>query len=415
MNFNKGIWALGNQGMVSLGNFLTNIFLARMLVTSEYGIFAILFGSMLLLNSIQAALVTYPFSLEVAVSKPARLRELVGAGFALTGALLVPEIVLLVLSCARVGQVQLALLACAVLATWQFQETCRRGLLAQFRYKEAMLGDAVSYLGQPAAILLLWWRNDLSLQNVLASMAVTSVLALIVQAWQGNIGLPLRRDLGLAFTSWVRLGRWPMLTNFIVMGQTVPMYVWLLGVLVAPRAAAAMQSIGNVVGLTHPILFSMPTMMIPATAVARSQSGKVGAWMLARKYTGRFAAALLPCYLFLCLFPGWALTLFYGRSSSFLNLAADLRIVVVAYAILLVLQCGYAFLMAMEVPHIDLLANLVGIVTAGATFYAFFHRDPLLAAALAMLAAVGCRAIILLSSSAWIVKSQASYERPRQS
>jgi len=55
----RGFWSLCDQGVVSSGNFLSNVFLARAISSHDYGTFAILFGVLLLLNNIHAALVTY--------------------------------------------------------------------------------------------------------------------------------------------------------------------------------------------------------------------------------------------------------------------------------------------------------------------------------------------------------------------
>ena len=54
--------SLADQGMVSLGNFLTQIILARKLAPGEYGIFALLFGVLFIMNVCHWALVAYPLS-----------------------------------------------------------------------------------------------------------------------------------------------------------------------------------------------------------------------------------------------------------------------------------------------------------------------------------------------------------------
>src|SRR5271170_6186042 len=56
-------WAFIDQGVVSLGNFMATVMLARALKPGEFGIFALLFGSILFLNTVHAALVTYPLSI----------------------------------------------------------------------------------------------------------------------------------------------------------------------------------------------------------------------------------------------------------------------------------------------------------------------------------------------------------------
>src|SRR5262245_22544082 len=58
----RSVWALADQGIVSLGNCATNVLLARSLAVAEFGVFALLLEAMLFLNSLQAALVIYPLS-----------------------------------------------------------------------------------------------------------------------------------------------------------------------------------------------------------------------------------------------------------------------------------------------------------------------------------------------------------------
>ena len=56
----RGIWALGDQATLSLGNFLTNILLIRHLAKDQFGIYAVLFSLLLFLNNLHTSLVTYP-------------------------------------------------------------------------------------------------------------------------------------------------------------------------------------------------------------------------------------------------------------------------------------------------------------------------------------------------------------------
>src|SRR5829696_6106635 len=49
----RSVWALADQGIVSLGNCATNILLARSLAVAEFGIFALMLEAMLFLNSLQ--------------------------------------------------------------------------------------------------------------------------------------------------------------------------------------------------------------------------------------------------------------------------------------------------------------------------------------------------------------------------
>src|SRR4051794_3437451 len=64
----KAFWALGDQGIVSLGNFVTNLILARTLPLAELGLYGILYELGLFLNSMQAATILFPLNVKGAVA-----------------------------------------------------------------------------------------------------------------------------------------------------------------------------------------------------------------------------------------------------------------------------------------------------------------------------------------------------------
>src|SRR5271170_1031457 len=71
----RGVWALTDQAMLSLGNFFTNILLIRHLSKDNFGNFAVLFSVILFLNNLHTSLVTYPLSVLAATDDDAALRR----------------------------------------------------------------------------------------------------------------------------------------------------------------------------------------------------------------------------------------------------------------------------------------------------------------------------------------------------
>jgi O-antigen/teichoic acid export membrane protein len=55
---------MADQAVVSAGNFVTAILLARAIAPSEYGIFALIYALMLFMVSVHSALVAYGLSLQ---------------------------------------------------------------------------------------------------------------------------------------------------------------------------------------------------------------------------------------------------------------------------------------------------------------------------------------------------------------
>lgn len=69
-------FSLTDQALVSLGNFVTQIVLARTLLPHDYGIFAVTFGVMIALNVCHWGLVAYPVSVKAVSCNTDELRSL---------------------------------------------------------------------------------------------------------------------------------------------------------------------------------------------------------------------------------------------------------------------------------------------------------------------------------------------------
>lgn len=402
MNIRTNLLAVVDQGAVSLGNFLMVFFLARVLVPTDYGVFAIFFGIMLLLNSIHAALVIYPLSLEAAVTRSEELATAVTTGFEVTVLLTSLESLVLGLACFVLHRWDLMAVTVVALLLWQMQETSRRGLTAQFRFREALDGDAVSYIGQFLAMVVLSSTHRLTLFNIFAVIGATSLLALVMQASRTGVVAPLDTNIGSSLRRYLRLGRWTVLSHMVAMVPAIPMYVCFVGMFFNYQDAGVMQALGNVLGITNPFLLAMLALIVPAAAKAHGEKGLAAAWEVSSKYGKRFAMVILPYYLALFLAPGLVTSLFYGLSSRYLRSALFLRWLVLAYAFTYVAQVMGGFLRAIERMEVDFAANTAAAVAVVISFiFAATHYGPLVSVAFSFVLATALRVAIL---SWWTVR-----------
>src|SRR5260370_34663247 len=83
----SGFWSMVDQGAVSAGNFLTTILLARALLPSDYGIYALLFALMLFMIFLNSAVIVYGLSLHGAAGTDAEVRALAGGSLVLASGL----------------------------------------------------------------------------------------------------------------------------------------------------------------------------------------------------------------------------------------------------------------------------------------------------------------------------------------
>jgi O-antigen/teichoic acid export membrane protein len=327
-----GVWAIGDQAVVSLGNFLTTIILARHFSPEVYGIWAVIFGLILFLNVIHASLITYPLTIKAAALDEEAMRRLVKGSLSLTVILTVPLGLALCGAAWLIGQPYLGLWGWLALFFWQLQEITRRALMARLAFRKALFSDAISYLGQAALVWMLAQSGELSPERCLGIVAATCGMAALVQA----VLLGLLRAAGarpefknLAGAFW-QTGRWVLwsnvATNFSI--QVVP---WSLFLIRGAGDAAGFQAVSNLLGFSHPIMLSLGNIIIPAAALARARGGLRAARRVAIVYAAQGGLLLLPYFVALALFPKQFLALFYSARSPYLELDGALRLFTLAY------------------------------------------------------------------------------------
>ena len=159
----KASWTLVDQGVVSFGNFLLNLLLARTLSEQEYGEFALFLGAIFILRTIDYSLISYPLSLRLCVASDEERAGLVGNTILLAAALVSCWSWLWRLEQRCLASMKSFCRHVLCYLCWQAQETSRRCLLADFRYRAAVVGDGIAYVGQVPLVALLAWLDVITL------------------------------------------------------------------------------------------------------------------------------------------------------------------------------------------------------------------------------------------------------------
>ncbi len=356
-NLGSGFWALADQGVVSLGNFMTQIVLARSLSRLEYGIFALLFGVLLALFICHGSLITYPLSLTGAVADNNELKKLMSDSLSLTflfAFFLAPVVfgAAWVLKVSALGWV--ALLA---LLLWMFQETARRALMAHLLHRRAIWGDGISYIGQAAILWIFAQRGHITLPIAFLILAATSGIAALLQILQVGVAFPsVRRMLRLARSYWSR-GRWALFT-MLSDGGSRQVFPWTLALLFGPQEAASFQAAMNVVGVSHPVLFGASNLIIPAASRTNKEHGARPAFRISVAYGALAMAILVPYFIFLLFWPGQALSILYGKASVYTALGLGVRLAALAYLFGAIGALLAGYLLGIDRPKYAFGANL---------------------------------------------------------
>lgn len=409
----KAFWALGDQGVASLGNFLSNLIIARTLGLAELGLYGVLYELGLFLNSMHAATVLFPLNVKGAVADGrAKFARLAGRSLTYT-LLLAPGLgVVMFTTGAMMDRVTVGLWATVALVMFQIQETLRRSLISRMRYRAAVWGEAISYLGQAAALYMLASAKMLTLVSAYQSFAATSALAAIVQLIQVRPRVaPPRESMHLAAGTW-DLSRWVLYGNVTNL-FTGTLFYWNLAFWSGREVLGVVIGLMNVIRLANPLLLAFASVIVPTVARARGRAGFATARRLLFGYGSIAISGLAALFMVPFVFPTQALHLFYPHNADqYVAHAGALQIMVLTALCMLTKDVLGAFFNAVERPRLNFLGQAVytlSIVFVGMPLTAHMGLDGLVIGAfLAALAAL----LMNAASMAWLGRVEAPRLRP---
>jgi len=270
-----GAFAVLDQVLFAGASFSINILLARWLPPVEYGAFALAFFVFLLLGALHTAVLTEPMLVFGASVYRGRTRAYLGRHVGLhaltsiaTGGVLALAALGVWLAGSGAWRSLLALAVAApfVLLLWLL----RRAFYMELTPRGAVAGDAVYFAGTLAGLYVLHTTGHLNAERGVLAMGlgaaagcVVMLVALRPDLRGGDIGW---RELGLRHWEY---GRWSALAQglFWASGQIL---IMLIPLVLGLRELAAVAAAGNLFRPLNPLLQSLQTVMLPATALAAS-------------------------------------------------------------------------------------------------------------------------------------------------
>jgi O-antigen/teichoic acid export membrane protein len=354
---------LVDQGIVSLGNFVLQIVLARHLIPAEYGYFALLMTLFFLVQHVHVSLVVYPLTLRIAGRETQDPKRLISTGIAAVAASSAVFALLIDGGLALLGRGDLIVGATAFLLAWQTQDAMRGALFASLRHRDAVWGDAVCYLGQAAAIALLVHFNQLTLPHALLAMAAASVAAMVVHGLVLRLAQPsLRLARENAGYFW-HMGRWAFLNGSVIQVRT-HMFTWALVGFGGSAAAGAYQAAMNIANFTNPVIFGMSNIIAPIAARTLKDSGLSASWRAARTYFMIGAPLIFGYCAIVFAVPYVFLHLLYSADSPYVHLDTVVRLVVLAAAVNFLAEMTSTFLLGISRGNSALVMNSMAIAAA---------------------------------------------------
>lgn len=324
----SGLWAIIDQGIVSVGTFAVTVILARSLPASQFGVFGVLLGIQVMALTVHTSLIGIP--LMVLTGRSTRQDHLPTVALGLAAVSTVPfaaAMTAAVVVLGRPGVLPWALLA---LLGLEIQEALRRSLMGRLQFRRVVSGDAVSYLGQAAGVAILAVVGRPTVGSALGIMGVSSLAAAAIQVWQVRPACNTQVFAPGTVEPFWRLGRALVGINGIG-ALTVQAVMWLLGAFQGVAAVGSYQALLAVVSPTNPMMIAANS--IVTTRAANIHKSEAGARRehelhVARRYGIALGVPFAAYCVVLLAAPELALTVFFGSSSVYRSLAADLRIFV---------------------------------------------------------------------------------------
>lgn len=402
-------WTLFDQAVVSVGSFSVNIVLARLLPRSEYGVFAAVLASLLLLQIVNVTVVLYPATIRLAAGNEGERAPLVAGTLLFTAATSLVLSASVVIGLLAFGESDLIPEVVFWFAAWQLQEALRRLLFAEFRYRAAVFGDALSYLGQAVGVALLVFAGRLALPAVFVVLGLTSLLGAVVQILQVGIPRTMPRHLLRKAAEFWTLGSWS-LAGSIVSALRFQALFWLVGMASGRADLAALQAVVNVVSVVNPVITGVCN-IVPQTAARAARGGLVSAWKATRTYV-LFGLVPTSAYVIVAVAaPDWLMRIFYGAGSPYVGEGQAVRVMAVAIVLGYGGEMVCSFLHGLGAPRLAWLMNLVSLVVATCAFAVLQHQLGWYAAVVAWLLG---QAIRLLMCPSVLKQARAHVEGQRK-
>jgi O-antigen/teichoic acid export membrane protein len=364
----RASWTLVDQCVVSGGNFLLNVLLARKLGQDDYGEFALFLGAIYLLRAIDYSLISYPVAVRLHGAPEHERARLLGNTSLLATAIALVFGVVIALGSLLPGDDDIVVPACLCFLCWQAQETSRRYLLADFRYRAAVTGDGIAYVGQALLIGFFAWLDAITFTAALYLMSVTFALGALVHVSKLRFARPdFAEAYGLA-KEYFSIGKWSIVSYELALIR-VQLFPWILAATAGTAATASLQAGLNIANMMNPIIFGIGNAIPQVAAHAHRTEGVAGAWRAASGYVLFGLGPIVIICGAILLMPDLALHWAYGPSSPYLAGALSLQLLAIAGMLDYIAEMISKTLLGVEAGRAASAVNVLAVgVAAGLAF-----------------------------------------------
>lgn len=311
-------WAIADQLLVSGVNFLTGIFIARILGLEVFGQFTMIWLIVLFFSSIQESFLLSPMVSISAKLMPQKASSYFDGVFslALLFALVVSCIIVILLvifpQYTYGTFVSSIVVVFAIVSVTLLQEALRRMLFAKSEIKLVFVNDLISYLGQLFLLVLLFiFKDSIELVDVFLVIGASTLAAVIFSYFSlNNLDFSIKKSLYVWQRNWP-MAKW-MGLSAISNWFTGNLFIIMAGIYLGNTAVGALKAAQNLLGINH-IVFKLIENIAPVKAsklLVKSGLNEMTSYLI------KLTVAAIVCFsifaLFIISFSQELMTIIYG-------------------------------------------------------------------------------------------------------
>jgi len=339
--FGPAAWAFADQCGVSACNFLTVYLFAVYMTPVAFGAFAIAQTGLVLMTSIQNALLAQSHNVLGARMEGIEYRRFTSAlflaqivgGLCLCGLLAAAGLMVGEWYSAAAGRDMLALSFAAL--PWMCQDLVRRVLYTRGESREALVNDAFSYGLQVvgAVLLVRALGENAHAEPALAVLGGSSLVGVAVGAWQLRGHLAVRgldrKSLRASLREIWDFGKWLSAQNAVAwLGAQG--HAWIIAIMLGAEQLGIYRAVTHLANVLNPIRQAAFVYLPARGSLAYRDGGRAGLARWVRNAFCLLALAPLPLCVALIAFSGPLLSLAYGEKYADASSSLLLVLAVVA-------------------------------------------------------------------------------------
>ncbi|HEY1754104.1 MAG TPA: hypothetical protein VGG72_01815 [Bryobacteraceae bacterium] len=316
----RGFLALCDQGVVSVGNFLTGLALGRLVGKSELGLYALCWTIVSSTVDLSGALTTTPYTVFGPHMNDSRRRLYVGNMFLLHCAISMAAAFFLAVGAGILtpertvpGMMRALITTAAVLTLLNTREFVRRICFADMRVAMALALDVIFTTVHLVGLMVLWRKGALN------ASAVYILLGAVSLGHSATWLLLYRSKISLGQGWWAegrknwRFAKW-VLGSALLWTLATYLYPWLLNAYHGTVSAGLWASCAAIVAVGNPVLGGLVNYLGPKLSTLYARSGLDSMTKYVYKSSLLLVLMLSPFAIVLSIWGSRIMTSLYGPS-----------------------------------------------------------------------------------------------------